>query len=244
MRQIRLYTPQPLSQGEAISLDDVAASHLVRVLRARIGDAVTLFNGNGLDWLGTVTEVSKRAVQVEVVSSYQPDNESSLKTHLGLCLSKGERFDWAIQKATEMGIHQITPLFSTRVDVKLPSDRLAKRVAHWQQVVISACEQCGRAVIPHVASPMTLSAWLAETDAEMKLVLHHHQQGILEGTAPESIALLIGPEGGLTEEEVEMAHEAHFHGLRLGPRVLRTETAPVAALAVIGARWGDIQSSI
>jgi len=148
MRQIRLYTPQPLQENTTLTLDDVAAHHLGRVLRARVGDAVMLFNGNGLDHHCVVTELGKRNVQVQVGTCLSPNNESPINIQLGLCLSKGERFDWAIQKATEMGVHEIIPLFSERVDVKLPTDRAAKRLAHWQQVVISACEQCGRAVVP------------------------------------------------------------------------------------------------
>ncbi len=240
MRTIRLYTEQSLQTDATLILEDGPASHLTRVLRAREGDSVTLFNGLGWDWSCTVAEVSKRETRIAVGRAVQVDNESPLSSHLGLCLSKGERFDWAIQKATEMGVASITPLFSARVDVKLPADRLTKKQRHWQQIAISACEQSGRAVVPVVKQATDLSAWALDADADLKLVLHHHNPARLTEVTPNSVALLIGPEGGLTEQEVEHALSAGFQALQLGPRVMRTETAPIAALAVLGSRWGDL----
>lgn len=240
MRTIRLFTDQPLSSGAQLQLEEGPANHLVKVLRARLGDSVQLFNGEGIDWHCVIASIERRKVLITVGKPQKIDTESPLETHLGLCLSKGERFDWAIQKATEMGVTHITPIMSERVDVKLPADRLEKKQRHWQHIVISACEQCGRAVVPPVASPMPLSQWLTTTDADLKLVLHHHNGTVLPVVAPNSAALLIGPEGGLTNDEVSAAQTQGFSSLRLGPRVMRTETAPVAALAILASRWGDI----
>jgi len=241
MREIRLYTPQPLDNGSHIELDPVAAHHLGKVLRASEGDLVTLFNGEGVDWVCKVSRVDKKSLWVEVTAPQEVPTEAPIHTHLGLCLSKGDRFDWGIQKATELGVSEITPLFSERVDVKIPADRLSKRVAHWQQVVISACEQCGRARVPTVNPPIQLSTWIGMTSGTLKWVMHHQASGDFPSSSPESIDLLIGPEGGLSDEEVGAANVAGFQSLQLGPRVLRTETAPVVALSVIAARWGDFE---
>lgn len=240
MRQIRLYTQQALTANTSIQLESEPAHHLVRVLRARVGDSVLLFNGQGLDWQCRLTLIEKRRVMVQVEESIPSTAESPLTTHLGLSVSKGERFDWAIQKATELGVTQITPLLSERVDVKLPEDRLAKKMSHWQQVVIAACEQCGRGRVPPINTPMALKDWLVSVEADMKLVLHHHQIAPLPDAAPGCVALLVGPEGGLTESEVASACDEGFQRFRMGPRVLRTETAPAAALSILGSRWGDL----
>lgn len=240
MREIRLYSDQSLEEGELVQLEAAAAHHIAKVLRARVGDSITLFNGSGLDWQCAITDLQKRGVTVSVGKASNPNTESPLKTELGLCLSKGDRFDWAIQKATEAGVTNITPLFSDRVDVKLPSDRIAKRIAHWQQIVRSACEQCGRAKVPQVFDPVPLSAWVQEQVTDAKLFLHHREIGAVPETRPTSIALLVGPEGGLSDVDRNHARDAGFIGVRLGPRVLRTETAPLVALSILGARWGDM----
>ena len=240
MRRIRLFTQQTLIANASLELEPEPAHHLARVLRARVGDEVVLFNGDGMDWLGQVKSIEKRRVVVHIGTSVPSIAESPLNTHLGLCLSKGERFDWAIQKATELGVTQITPLLSTRVDVKLPADRLAKKLTHWQQVVVAACEQCGRSRLPSLHPPTDLKHWITAVDADLKLVLHHHQVAALPESSPQEVALLVGPEGGLTDDEVEAACQQGFQRFRMGPRVLRTETAPAAALAILGNRWGDL----
>lgn len=241
MRITRLFTDQPLASGTRIRLEGNAAKHLGRALRARIGDTVCLFNGSGHEFLATVTEVDKQAVSLEVGAASAPDTESRIHTTLGLCLSKGDRFDWAIQKATELGIGAITPLYSDRVDFAIPADRIEKRVAHWQRVVISACEQCGRVKVPHVAAPQPLETWIEAVVADQKWVLHCADADTrVPKAVPARVALLIGPEGGLADEEITSARGHGFDLLQLGPRVLRTETAPVVALSVLGAHWGDI----
>ena len=242
MRITRLFTDQPLADGVSVSLDGDAARHLGRALRARVGDSVTLFNGDGREFAACIQEVSKRSIVAEVGEASEPATESPVKTEIGLCLSKGDRFDWAIQKATEMGVGKVVPLLSERVDFTIPADRLEKRRSHWQQIVISACEQSGRAVIPLVQEPTSLPHWLSTVEADCKLVLDPVATSSELGDQPAHIALLIGPEGGLTPSELALASESGFTAIQLGPRILRTETAPLVALTVIGARWGDINA--
>jgi 16S rRNA (uracil1498-N3)-methyltransferase len=165
-----------------------------------------------------------------------------LNTCLALGVSKGDRFEWAIKKATELGVTSIVPILSQRVDVRLSPDRWHKKQEHWQQIVISACEQSGRAVVPKVQEPTTLPQWLSDVEADCKLVLDPEATPRAINDQPASIALLIGPEGGLAASELTLAWENGFSAMRLGPRILRTETAPLVALSVLGARWGDINA--
>mgnify|MGYP002630229358 FL=1 len=241
MRTPRLFSDQPLLVGTEVVLEGSAAQYLGKVLRARVGDSVILFDGQGQQGTATIKAIAKHSVSAQLDTITTPQTESSLQTHLGLCLSKGDRFDWAIQKATELGVGSISPLYSTRVDFTVPPERLAKRLSHWQHIVTSACEQSGRVRIPTVNAPTSLTHWVSETLADVKLVLHCdvHSTSPL-AAKPQSVALLIGPEGGLTDEEVATAERHHFQPWQLGPRILRTETAPVVALSVIGAQWGDM----
>ncbi|RZO66855.1 MAG: 16S rRNA (uracil(1498)-N(3))-methyltransferase [Halieaceae bacterium] len=241
MRTPRLFSDQPLLVGTEVVLEGSAAQYLGKVLRARVGDTVILFDGQGQQGTATIKAIAKHSVSAQLDTITTPQTESSLQTHLGLCLSKGDRFDWAIQKATELGVGSISPLYSTRVDFTVPPERLAKRLSHWQHIVTSACEQSGRVRIPTVNAPTSLTHWVSETLADVKLVLHCDVHGTSPLAAkPQSVALLIGPEGGLTDEEVATAERHHFQPWQLGPRILRTETAPVVALSVIGAQWGDM----
>lgn len=241
MRMPRFYDPQDLNEGMTIELCENAVQHISRALRMRTGETIKLFNGDGFDYLATLSSVEKRSVRAHIDKKLDVPVESNLKIHIGQTLSRGERMDYAVQKSTEMGVNEITPLFSERCEVKLPTERQPKRVQHWQQTAISACEQSGRVIPPQIHTPQKLRDWLAAQTADLKFVLHHHSEKPLEQLEPPaSIALLIGPEGGLTEDEVELAQEYGFQPLTLGPRVMRTETAPVAALAVLNYLWGDI----
>ncbi len=182
--------------------------------------------------------MGKKAVRVQLHETLPGLAESRLQIHLGQGLSRGERMDWAIQKATELGATQITPVISERCEVRLKDERADKRLAHWRQIAISACEQCGRSVIPIIHPPQLLADWLA-IEADLKLVLHPVAEPLESHAAPATLAFLIGPEGGLNDAEVEQARTAGFQPARLGPRVLRTETAPVVALSVAQQLWGD-----
>lgn len=239
MRLSRFFIDAPLSLGQH-ELPEAQAHYIGRVLRHVAGDAVQLFDGSGHEYLGELIEVGKKAVRVELREQLSGQVESPLRVHLGQGLSRGERMDWAIQKATELGVAEITPIVSERCEVRLKDERADKRLAHWRQVMISACEQCGRSVLPVLHAPQPLSEWQATVQAELKLVLHPVAEPWATHAPPRSLAFLIGPEGGLSGKEVEQAKLAGFHAARLGPRVLRTETAPVVALAVAQQLWGDL----
>ncbi len=238
MRLSRFFIDAPLSLGQH-ELPEAQAHYIGRVLRHAAGDAVQLFDGSGQEYLGALIEVGKKAVRVELREQLAGQAESPLRIHLGQGLSRGERMDWAIQKATELGVSEITPIVSERCEVRLKDERADKRLAHWRQVAISACEQCGRSVLPVIHAPVSLAEWQGHVQAELKLVLHPVAAPLESHARPHSLAFLIGPEGGLSVAEVEQAKAAGFHAARLGPRVLRTETAPVVALAVAQQLWGD-----
>ncbi|HBX56426.1 16S rRNA (uracil(1498)-N(3))-methyltransferase [Pseudomonas sp. UBA2684] len=239
MRLSRFFINAPLSLGQH-ELPEAQAHYIGRVLRHAVGDAVQLFDGSGQEFLGELIEVGKKNVRVELREAFAGQAESPLHTHLGQGLSRGERMDWAIQKATELGANTISPIVSERCEVRLKDERADKRMAHWRQVAISACEQCGRSVLPTIQPPISLNDWLHQVQAELKLVLHPVAKPLTSHAQPQSLAFLIGPEGGLTDAEVEQATHQGFHAARLGPRVLRTETAPVVALSVAQQLWGDL----
>ncbi|GGO78118.1 ribosomal RNA small subunit methyltransferase E [Marinobacterium nitratireducens] len=240
MRIPRCYEPQPLQNGQTLPLGDSNVQHLARTLRMRAGDRVQLFNGDGRDYAATLVEVDKRRVLAHIDAAEESAREPRLKVHIGQCLSRGERMDYAVQKATETGMSRMTPLFSERCEVKLNSERQDKRQRHWQQVAVSACEQSLRCSVPDIDAPQPLLEWVQSVEADLKLVLHHHSARALgELPPPASVALLIGPEGGLSEAEVAAAAAAGFQPVCFGPRVLRTETAPVAAQAILHYLWGD-----
>ena len=238
MRLSRFFIDAPLSLGEH-PLPEAQAHYIGRVLRMAEGDALQVFDGSGMEFRGTLLEVGKKRVTVRLDERFAGQVESPLQIHLGQGLSRGERMDWAIQKATELGVSEITPIFSERCEVRLKDERADKRLMHWRQVAISACEQCGRSRVPVIHPPLLLADWIKQTQAELKLVLHPVAEPLVSHAKPASLAFLIGPEGGLSDAEVEQAHGAGFLPARLGPRVLRTETAPVVALAVAQQLWGD-----
>ena len=234
----RFFVAAPLALG-VHDLPEAQAHYLSRVLRLTVGAAVQLFDGSGQEYIGELTSVSKKAVQVELRECLDGLPESALQIHLGQGLSRGERMDWAIQKATELGVAEITPLFTERCEVRLNDERMQKRLEHWQQIAISACEQCGRSKVPVIYAPQSVKDWQATVQADLKLVLHPVAQPLTEHTTPSTLAFLIGPEGGLSDAEVAQAAEYGFQPARLGPRVLRTETAPIVALSVAQQLWGD-----
>ena len=241
MRTPRIYTNQPLAPDIEVTLGDSAARHLATVLRARAGDPVILFNGEGGEYWGLLGQVSAKKVTVSLTGFDDTDRESPLKTCLGVGLSRGERFEWVLQKATELGVTEIFPLITERTEVRLKGDREEKKLQRWQQMVVSACEQCGRNRIPVLHPPQKLTEWQA-VEADLKLVLHHRSAfgiGDLQAVKPASIAMAIGPEGGLSDDEIDQLSQSGFRNLTLGPRVFRTETAPIAALSVFQGLWGD-----
>ena len=241
MRTPRFFTAQELACGDTIALEAGPSQHIARALRMQAGAELLLFNGQGGQYPAVLVEVDKKRVVATLGDQLLEELESPLQVHLGIAVSRGERMDWVIQKATELGVSSVTPLFTERTEVKLRGERAAKKTRHWQNIAVSACEQCGRNRLPNIAGLSELSAWLGNTAADHKLVLHHRAgQNDSSAASPTSIALLIGPEGGLSEAEVDAAELAGYQSLRLGPRVLRTETAPLAALAILQAKWGDM----
>ncbi len=234
----RFYVDAELALG-TVDLPEATSHYLSRVLRLAVGAQIQLFDGSGDEYLSEITAISKKVVSVELAKQVAGLPDSSLVIHLGQGLSRGERMDWAIQKATELGVTEITPLFTERCEVRLNDERAEKRLAHWRQIAISACEQCGRSTIPVIHPPQAIAEWMQALQADLKLVLHPVAQPLTAHQPPNSLAFLIGPEGGLTEAEVAQAADAGFLPARLGPRVLRTETAPVVALSVAQQLWGD-----
>jgi 16S rRNA (uracil1498-N3)-methyltransferase len=242
MRITRIHTTQRLCSNSVIVLEPEPSHHLARVLRLGIGDRVILFDGQGGEYPGEITAVDKKNVSVQTESQLQRERESPLNIHLGIAISRGERMDWIVQKSTELGVSSLTPLSTEHTGVKLTGERADKKILHWREVAISACEQCGRNRLPIIHSLQALDRWLVETVAERKFVLHHRVDApAATGQPPASIALLVGPEGGLSESEISAAESAGYASLRLGPRILRTETAPLAALAILQGKWGDMR---
>lgn len=239
----RIYTSEALVSGQQISLDEQAFQHLVRVLRMTDGDSLVLFNGDGRALEGTLCDVGKKQAAVLLGDCIAEDAATPVALHLGQVISKGDRMDFTIQKATELGVSSITPLWSERCDVRLKGERMDKKLEHWRKVAISACEQSGRNRIPDILEPMAMTDWAPTVSTEQRLILHPHNQQPLDTSAkPGSVTLLVGPEGGFSEIEVEQAQRSGFIGLLLGPRILRTETAALAALSVLQYLWGDFRA--
>ncbi|WP_048307126.1 16S rRNA (uracil(1498)-N(3))-methyltransferase [Halomonas sp. PR-M31] len=237
----RIHVDALLEPGSDVLLPEGAARHVVTVLRQREGATLALFDGRGHEATAVLVEVSRKRVLARVDSVSPGRNESPLAVHLGQAVSKGDRMDYAIQKAVELGVAEITPLHTKHGDVRLKGEREAKKHARWQGVAISACEQCGRATVPKIHPPRPLEDWLAERDEVLRLVLHPAAESPWRETADvRKAALLIGPEGGLSKEEIIRAQHAGFTALTLGPRILRTETAPVVALSLLQHYFGDL----
>lgn len=241
MRSIRVYQPGPLRANSRIELEGSAANHVSRVLRLREGADLTLFDGSGGEFPATLARVEKRRVEVQLHEQLEREAESPLAITLVQGISKGERMDYAVQKATELGVRCIVPVETDHGVVSLDEARWEKKRIHWERVAVSACEQSGRNRIPDVAPVTSLRQWLSAGPAGLGLFLDPIEAGsIAELTPEEEITLIIGPEGGLSEEERRLAAAQGYRGIRLGPRVLRTETAAVTALSVLQARWGDL----
>ena len=241
MRQNRIFVDLPLAAGQDLSLPAPAVQHLVQVLRLRPGDDFIVFNGNGRDYPAAILTAHRQEVLIRIGESGEPEPPLPLGVHLGIGISKGERMDFSIQKAVELGVAEISPLFAGRSMVRLTGDRLAKRQEHWRGILIAACEQSGRRRLPRLNSVQNLANWVAQGHP-CPLLLDHGASRSLPSLAPPgpALTLLIGPEGGLAPAERERAYQSGFTGVRLGPRILRTETAPLAALAIVQALWGDL----
>ncbi len=244
MRLIRAYVDGPLRVGSRIALPEDVAAHLVRVLRLATGDHCTLFNGDGRDCEARIVGTSKREVLAEIVQEREIDIESPLRMTLLQGIARGEKMDLIVQKATELGVHAIVPVISERSEVKLDAQRAGKRHAHWRGVAIAACEQSGRTRIPTLDPPQLLQAAVAGTASDaLKLTLDPGGQHAVASLALDrttGLVIAIGPEGGWSPRDRQLLQGAGFIGLRLGPRILRTETAGLAAIAALQSRFGDL----
>lgn len=243
MRVPRVYFDGPLALGASVNLDKAQSHYLGSVLRLKVGRDAVLFNGRGGEYLCSVVDVARNQVTLDVRSYTDIDRESKLGLTLQIALSKGDRFEWALQKATELGVTRIQPIISERTEVKLTDDRLHKKVAHWRGVVRSACEQSGRTTLPELEFPQSFSDILLcaeSSSSSLKLILDP-LDGLSVRELPDTadILLAVGPEGGFSEQEIDSAKKAGYRSLNMGPRILRTETAPLAAISAIQSLFGD-----
>jgi len=243
MRTIRIHVDVPLIAGDGLALPAQASEHVARVLRLAAGDPLTLFNGDGHDYPAIIEHAGKREVVVRVGDGQPAETESPLRLTLAQAVARGEKMDLIMQKATELGVVRIVPLLTERSEVKLDTSRAEKRLAHWRSVVASACEQSGRARLPEVLAAQPLQTWLDQLAADGALRLALLPDGTKNARdlrfGPAGGILVIGPEGGLGERDRQALTASGFAGLRLGPRILRTETAGMAALAALQALHGD-----
>jgi len=242
MSDPRVYVDMDLNESTVMTLGDAIYHHLIVVLRRIRGDAITLFNGRGGEFAATIETVAKRQLTARVHAFRDVNRESPLHVTLAQAVSKGERMDYTIQKAVELGVSAIQPLVTEHVVVRLDAERWARKQEHWQAIAIAAAEQSGRTQVPKVAPVIDLNDWIAACSPDaLRLVLAPTAApATLKRGPSQPIALLIGPEGGLSELELKLADLAGFAALSLGQRVLRTETAGVVALAVLQSKWGDL----
>lgn len=242
MRLPRVYLDGPLEPGTELRLPDGPARHLTQVLRLTTGDSLVCFNGDGSDRTARLVTCGRQGVVLAIGEAGEAEPMPGLSIHLALGISRGERMDFAIQKAVELGVAGIWPLFTERSMVQLKGERLDRRQGHWQGVLIGACEQSGRRRLPTLAHARTLEEWLTGTPPGTLLLDPRAPLSLTQlSPAGSEVTLLIGPEGGLSPRERDLAARHGVGGVRLGPRILRTETAPLAAIAVIQALWGDFR---
>ena len=245
MRIPRIYHPETLQASTCVQLSDNAAHHVTRVLRLATGAKITLFDGTGQDFHGTLTAVSKKSAEVTLNTVEAVATESPVQGHLIQAICRGEKMDWIIQKAVELGIHSITPIMTARSQLKWRPEQQQKKHQHWQNIIINSCEQCGRSTLPILNPKQNFSAHITQSSAGQKWIL---RPGAAHKTPTEitadhhPISFICGPEGGFSREEVEHATVNGYSAITLGPRILRAETAAMAFLSCMQWQWGDFQS--
>jgi len=244
MRIPRVYIDRNLQSGHEVLLPEQAGEHVARVLRLERGHPMILFNGDGREYDATLASLAKRAVTAEVGVGRDVDREAPLKLTLVQGIARGEKMDWILQKATELGVTHIVPIVTERTEVKLDEDRAERRLAHWHSVIAGACEQSGRARLPTIEPPQRLNRWLGALGdaAALRLALLPDGDAALRQlpAMDHGAILAVGPEGGFSDNDIALFMQTGFRGLRLGPRILRTETAGIAALAALQATFGDL----
>ena len=242
----RFYHSKQINIDETIVMDEFAAHHALKVMRLKNNDQLILFNGDGSDYTGHVTSISKRQVQVLVKSKKNIESESNIRVILLQALTSNEKMDLIIQKTTELGISEIQPIVCERSIVKIKKEKIKKKLSHWRQVAIAACEQCGRAKIPKIHEPENIIKYLEriiESDKDTKIILSPEASKSLDNIAPnikQDIKVLIGPEGDFTKQELDLSIQNGFSPIKIGPRILRTETAPISILSILQYKYGDI----
>jgi len=244
MRIPRVYIDQNLRSGHEVLLPDQAGEHVARVLRLERGHPLILFNGNGREYDATLASLARRAVTAEVGAGRDVDREAPLQLTLAQGIARGEKMDWILQKATELGVTRIVPIVTERTEVKLDEERAERRLAHWHSVIAGACEQSGRTRLPTIEPPQRLDRWLGALGdaAALRLALLPDGETVLRQlpAMDDGAILAVGPEGGFSDNDIALFTQTGFRGLRLGPRILRTETAGIAALAALQALFGDL----
>lgn len=242
MREIRIYQPGDYSSGQLLELSPEAGQHVAVVLRMQPGERITLFCGDNREFEAIIERVKKKQVMVLIGSVKEKSRESPMTIHLAQAISKGDRMDLVMQKSVELGVSAITPLITERCTVKLDKDRMEKKLKQWQSIVVAACEQSGRNIVPMVHSPLHFEEYLQLAQASVKFILHPGQKKTWRDYSlnQTDITLIIGPEGGLSDEEMKLACKYDYLPLSLGPRILRTETAAITALSVLQAVGGDL----
>jgi 16S rRNA (uracil1498-N3)-methyltransferase len=243
MRISRLFVNKPLTLNQSLELDDDNAHYVRTVLRLANDGKIVLFNSDGFEYGGVLGEVSRKRVSVTIQSKTERSVESPLTIHLGLGLSRGDRMDLSVQKAVELGVNRITPLSTERSIVQLSQDKKQQRYQHWSKIIQHATEQCGRTVLPTLSEAMPIQDWLAEQQQGLRIFLDPHAESTLWQLQQEisQVTLLTGPEGGFSDQERDFAISSGFAPIRLGQRILRTETAAIAALAAVQMLWGDFR---
>lgn len=239
---VRIFQPTLIIENSVIELDENAFAHIVKALRMKEGESIVLFDGQNTVTPATIVQINKKSLLVKTANSTIDNRESPINIHLGQVLSRGEKMEFTIQKSVELGVNIITPLLSERCGVKLDTDRLDKKRSQWQKIAQSACEQCGRNIVPIINPVIKLESWCQTLVDYTKLTLHPRaQQGINQlNLSNNNIALLIGPEGGLSDNEINMTVQHQFTEILLGPRVLRTETVALTAITALQVKFGDI----
>jgi 16S rRNA (uracil1498-N3)-methyltransferase len=244
MRLRRVHVEAPLTAGSRITVEGAAANHIARVLRLRAGDALTVFNGAGAEFAATIEELHRDTAIVRVETERPMSRESPLSLTLAQGISRGERMDWILQKATELGATRIVPLFTERSVVRLDARQAERKLQHWRGIAVAACEQSGRNTVPEIASPAEILEFVrtAGQSPGARLLLSPTADVSIGTVSPgtTAVTVLIGPEGGLTDDERDFALRSGFAPVRMGPRILRTETAAVAALSILQHRIGDL----
>jgi 16S rRNA (uracil1498-N3)-methyltransferase len=243
MRKTRVFVQSSLQPGQESVIEGDAAHHLINVLRVKISQAIVVFNGDGGCFDVDIVGISKKSVVILPRHFHQDNRESPLQLTLIQGISRGQHMDYTVQKAVELGVTAIVPVFTTFSNVKLTDERASKRLDHWQKIIIGACEQSGRNIVPVIRQPVALEEWVSADTNRLRLVLHPDAADSLSAIKMENsgLSLLCGPEGGLSDQELAICLAGGYEKVTIGPRILRTETAALAAIAICQSRFGDMR---